>query len=158
MILLIKKMKYLILILSLFTLSIQQEIILQSQPLDVIKCLLKSEVLLNDFKRIFELIKEKDYLKLIVELIEMYPSAYEEIMNCLQSDINLQSLFKDCNLGKSDRCCWENNNDCCEIHSIFKKCNKVKTYCCKVKVTDPITGKTTIKYEKSKFSGGGRKF
>ena len=82
-------MKYLILIISLFTLSIQQEIILQSQPLDVIKCLLQSEVLLNDFKRIFELIKEKDYLKLIVELIEMYPSAYEEIMNYIQSDINL---------------------------------------------------------------------
>ena len=52
----IKKMKYLILIISLFTLSIQQEITLQSQPLDVIKCLLQSEVLLNDFKRIVELI------------------------------------------------------------------------------------------------------
>ena len=143
-------MKYLILIISLFTLSIQQEIILQSQPLDVIKCLLQSEVLLNDFKRIFELIKEKDYLKLIVELIEMYPSAYEEIMNCLQSDTNLQSLFKECNLGKRDMCCWVNNNDCCEIHSIFTKCNKVKTNCCKVSVRDPITGKTTIKYEKSK--------
>ena len=75
-----------------------------------------------------------------------------------KNDINLQSLFKDCNLGKRDRCCWENNNDCCEIHSIFKKCNKVKTYCCKVKVTDPITRKTTIKYEKSNFSGGGGKF
>ena len=49
-------MKYLILIISLFTLSIQQEITLQSQPLDVIKCLLQSEVLLNDFKRIVELI------------------------------------------------------------------------------------------------------
>ena len=158
LILLLKKMKYLILIVSLFTLSIQQEITLQSQPLDVIKCLLQSEVLLNDFKRIVELIKEKDYLKLIVELIEMYPSAYEEIMNCLQTDINLQSLFKECNLGKRDRCCWENKNDCCEIHSIFKKCNKVKTTCCKVKVTDPITRKTTIKYEKSNFSGGGGKF
>ena len=158
MILLIKKMKYLILIISLFTLSIQQEIILQSQPLDVIKCLLQSEVLLNDFKRIVELIKEKDYLKLIVELIEMYPSAYEEIMNCLQSDTNLQSLFKECNLGKRDMCCWVNNNDCCEIHSIFTKCNKVKTNCCKVKVTDPITGKTTIKYEKRKHGGSGGKF
>ena len=84
-----KKMKCIILLLSLFTLSFQQEIILQSQPLDVVKCLLQSEVLLNDFKRIVELIKEKDYLKLIVELIEMYPSAYEEIMNCLQTDTNL---------------------------------------------------------------------
>ena len=50
-------MKYIILIISLFTLSIQQEITLQSQPLDVIKCLLQSEVLLNDFKRIVELRK-----------------------------------------------------------------------------------------------------
>ena len=64
----------------MFSLSIQHEITLQSQPLDVIKCLLQSEVLLNDFKR-------------IVELIEMYPSAYEEIMNCIQTDINLQSLY-----------------------------------------------------------------
>ena len=83
-------MKYIILLLSLFTLSFQQEIILQSQPLDVVKCLLQSEVLLNDLKRIVELIKEKDYLKLVFELIEMYPSAYEEIMKCLQTDINLE--------------------------------------------------------------------
>ena len=45
-----------------------------------------------------------------------------------------------------------------EIHSIFTKCNKVKTNCCKVKVTDPITGKTTIKYEKRKHGGSGGKF
>lgn len=90
-----KKMKCIILLLSLFTLSFQQEIILQSQPLDVVKCLLQSEVLLNDFKRIVELIKEKDYLKLVVELIEMYPSAYEEIMKCLQTDINLEKSLKE---------------------------------------------------------------
>ncbi len=90
-----KKMKCIILLLSLFTLSFQQEIILQSQPLDVVKCLLQSEVLLNDLKRIVELIKEKDYLKLVVELIEMYPSAYEEIMKCLQTDINLEKSLDD---------------------------------------------------------------
>ena len=90
-----KKMKCIILLLSLFTLSFQQEIILQSQPLDVVKCLLQSEVLLNDLKRIVELIKEKDYLKLVVELIEMYPSAYEEIMKCLQTDINLEKSLEE---------------------------------------------------------------
>ena len=90
-----KKMKCIILLLSLFTLSFQQEIILQSQPLDVVKCLLQSEVLLNDLKRIVELIKEKDYLKLVFELIEMYPSAYEEIMKCLQTDINLEKSLNE---------------------------------------------------------------
>ena len=88
-------MKCIILLLSLFTLSFQQEIILQSQPLDVVKCLLQSEVLLNDLKRIVELIKEKDYLKLVVELIEMYHSAYEEIMKCLQTDINLEKSLNE---------------------------------------------------------------
>ncbi len=55
-------MKILIVIILLLSLTYQQEIIFQSQPLDVIKCLFQLEVLLNDFKILVELIKEKDYL------------------------------------------------------------------------------------------------
>ena len=66
-------MKSFINLISLLTLirSIQ-EINLQSKPLDIIKCLLPSETLIKYLNKLIEIIKEGEYLKLILKIIEIY--------------------------------------------------------------------------------------
>ena len=55
-------MKSFIILLTLLTLTTStQEINLQSKPLDIIKCLLQSEILINDLNKIIEIIKRRLY-------------------------------------------------------------------------------------------------
>ena len=80
-------MKSLIILFALFSLISSEEINLQSKkPIEIVTCLLQSEVLMKDLNKLIELIKEGDYMKLVLELIEMYPAAYQEIMKCVNQD------------------------------------------------------------------------
>ena len=139
-------MKPFIILITLLTLTISiQEINLQSKPQDIIKCLLQSEILINDLNKLIEIIKEEDYLKLILKIIEIYPNAYNEIKKCLNQNVNL-GLSNGCQLGSKNRCCWENANRCCRPPTRFEKCVNQRTICCKMKVYDYINKRTTIQY------------
>ena len=147
-------MKSFIILLTLLTLTTStQEINLQSKPLDIIKCLLQSEILINDLNKIIEIIKEGDYIKLILKIIEIYPSAYNEIKKCLNQSINLEGLFDfGCKLGDKTHCCWENSNGCCRPPKRFELCTQVITLCCKRKVYDEKTKKTVIQYYQGNYN------
>ena len=110
---------------------------------------------MKDLSRIIELVKEGDYLKLVVELIEMYPAAYEEVKKCLPEEINLESssLQRSCKLGDNDSCCWLNRNGCCQPPKIGQMCTQALTTCCKRKVVDD-KGKVTIEYYRGKGNIG----
>ena len=69
-------MKSFIILITLLTITTStQEINLQSKQLDIIKCLLQSEILRNNLNKLIEILKEGDYLKLILKKIEIYPST-----------------------------------------------------------------------------------
>ena len=139
-------MKLFIILITLLTLTTSiQEINLQSKPQDIIKCLLQSETLINDLNKLIEIIKEGDYLKLILKIIEIYPNAYNEIKKCLNKNVNL-GISSGCQLGSKNRCCWENATRCCRPPTRFEKCVNHRTICCKMKVYDYINKRTYIEY------------
>ena len=51
-----------------------------------------------------------------------------------------------CHLGDKDECCWINSDGCCAPPKRGEGCNQAITRCCKRKVYDEKTGKTTIEY------------
>ena len=51
-----------------------------------------------------------------------------------------------CHLGDKDECCWMNNNGCCKPPKRGQMCTQAFRRCCKRKVYDEKTGKTTIEY------------
>ena len=101
---------------------------------------------MKDFNKIIELIKEKDYMKLLLELIEMYPNAYEEIKKCLSKEINLEARTYDCKLGNRDHCCWTNSNSCCGPRKPGQMCATVITTCCKRVVSNHERKTSKIEY------------
>ena len=122
-------------------LTLSEEI--NTKPLDTVKCLLDSEIILKDINKIIELIKEGDYSKLILELIEMYPEGYNEIFKCMNKEVNLKFGYG-CELGDKDKCCWVNHNGCCKPPKRGQMCTQALRTCCKTKVYDETTGKYTI--------------
>ena len=84
---------YIIFITLLTIITSTREKNLKSKALSIIKCLLQSETSINDLNKIIEIIKEGDFLKLILKIIEIYPSIYNEIKKCLNQKINLEKLF-----------------------------------------------------------------
>ena len=148
-------MKTLILIIALLAFTSEHELALESTPLDVVKCLLQSETLMKDFSRVIELVKEGDYFKLLLELIEMYPAAYEEVKKCLPQEINLESskLARNCQLDDKDSCCWVNRNGCCKPPTKGQMCTQALTTCCKRKVVD-VNGKVHIEYYRGRGNPG----
>ena len=140
-------MKSLIILFALFSLISSEEINLQSKkPIEIVTCLLQSEVLMKDLNKLIELIKEGDYMKLVLELIEMYPAAYQEIMKCVNQEINLNTEYG-CKLGDKDKCCWMNNNGCCKPPKRGQMCTQAFRRCCKRKVYNEETGQYTIEYD-----------
>ena len=147
-------MKSFIILITLLTITTSnQEINLQSKQLDIIKCLLQSEILRNNLNKLIEILKERDYLKLILKIIEIYPSTYNEVKKCLNQNINLERLFDHgCRLGNKNHCCWKNENGCCRPPKRFERCNQVITLCCKRKVFNPKTRKTTVEYYEGNYN------
>ncbi len=81
---------YIIFITLLTIITSTREKNLKSKPLSIIKCLLQSETLINDLNKIIVIIiKEEDFLKLILKIIEIYPTIYNEVKKCLNQNINL---------------------------------------------------------------------
>ena len=147
-------MKSFVILISLLILTIStQEINYQSKFLDTVKCSLQSEALINDFNKLIEIIKEEDYIKLILKIIEIYPSVYNEVQKCLNQNINLEAIYDyGCKLGNKDHCCWKNGNGCCRPPKRFELCSQVMTICCKRKVYDRKTKKTTIEYYEGNYN------
>ncbi len=103
--------------------------------------------------KIIEIIKEGDFLKLILKIIEIYPSTYNEVKKCLNQNINLERLFDHgCRLGNKNHCCWKNENGCCRPPKRFERCNQVITLCCKRKVFEQKTRKTTVEYYEGNYN------
>lgn len=53
-------------------------------PIEVVTCLFQSEKFIEDVNKIIALVKEGDLQKLILSLLEMYPSIYEEFQKCFE--------------------------------------------------------------------------
>ena len=128
-----------------FTFISSKEIV--NENLDVIKCLLESKVLLDDVKRVIELVKEGNYQKLIIEVISMLPEAYSEFNKCLnKEEVNLllprKTQCEDIGEGRQ-RCCWMNSNTCCDYRP-GQVCGMAITKCCKVILKPTIDNKSEI--------------
>ena len=51
---------------------------------------------------------------------------------------------------KEGRCCWQNNNGCCEPPKPDQMCTMALTYCCKTKKYNEETNTYTYTYEHGK--------
>ncbi len=139
---------YIIFITLLTIITSTREKNLKSKALSIIKCLLQSETSINDLNKIIEIIKEGDFLKLILKIIEIYPSIYNEIKKCLNQKINLEKLFDHgWRLGNKNNCCWKNENECYLPPKRFEFCNQAITFCYKKIVFIQKTKKTTKYYQ-----------
>ena len=111
-------MKAIILIFTLFSLITSHKLKYKTPVSNVVKCLLKSDVLVDDVAKVIELIEKKEFVNLISELISMYPKAYEEVKRCLnvpshkrKKEQNAIQVFKGrkCYMKKNDivaKCCF----------------------------------------------------
>ena len=134
-------MKVLTLIFALFSLIATHRIQYKSPVSNVVKCLLKSEVLVDDVTKIIELIEKKEFFNLISELITMYPKAYEEVKRCFnvqnhkrKKEQNAIQVFKGrkCYMKKNDvvaKCCFVDKKMCSGIFGNIPCCvNKIVRY------------------------------
>ena len=129
-----------LLFLSLIALSSSQEVVLQTTPLDFVKCVLSSETLVEDLKKVIELVKEGDCMKLILGLIEMFPKAYEEVNKCLNSEVILKDKSKKLNCKMENRtfytCTWRSIDSCCNTGKSCKKLTTPRICSRRIRYTD----------------------
>ena len=134
-------MKAIILIFTLFSLITSHKLKYKTPVSNVVKCLLKSDVLVDDVAKVIELIEKKEYVNLISELISMYPKAYEEVKRCLnvpshkrKKEHNAIQVFKGrkCYMKKHDivaKCCFVDKRMCSGIFGNIPCCvNKIVRY------------------------------
>ena len=134
-------MKAIILIFTLFSLITSHKLKYKTPVSNVVKCLLKSEVLVDDVAKVIELIEKKEFVNLISELISMYPKAYEEVKRCLnvpshkrKKEQNAIQVFKGrkCYMKKNDivaKCCFVDKRMCSGIFGNIPCCiNKIVRY------------------------------
>ena len=81
-------------------------------PIEVVTCLFQSEKFIEDVNKIIALVKEGDLQKLILSLLEMYPSIYEEFQKCFE--YSFQKKFS-----SKEKC-----KEACKNHVIL-----IKTFC-----------------------------
>ncbi len=134
-------MKAIILIFTLFSLITSHKLKYKTPVSNVVKCLLKSDVLVDDVAKVIELIEKKEFVNLISELISMYPKAYEEVKRCLnvpshkrKKEHNAIQVFKGrkCYMKKHDivaKCCFVDKRMCSGIFGNIPCCiNKIVRY------------------------------
>ena len=87
-------MKYLLLLL----IALASCHTVKKDPLPVVKCLLESDKLANDIVAVIDAVKkfveDKDLNALLSVCLTAVPDAYNEVMKCVNQDVNLQK-FKD---------------------------------------------------------------
>ena len=134
-------MKAIILIFTLLSLITSHKLKYKTPVSNVVKCLLKSDVLVDDVAKVIELIEKKEFVNLISELISMYPKAYEEVKRCLnvpshkrKKEHNAIQVFKGrkCYMKKHDivaKCCFVDKRMCSGIFGNIPCCiNKIVRY------------------------------
>ena len=134
-------MKAIILIFTLFSLITSHKLKYKTPVSNVVKCLLKSDVLVDDVAKVIELIEKKEFVNLISELISMYPKAYEEVKRCLnvpshkrKKEHNAIQVFKGrkCYMKKHyivAKCCFVDKRMCSGIFGNIPCCiNKIVRY------------------------------
>ena len=65
-----------------------------SSPIEVVKCLIKSEQLQKDVSKVVSAILSKDYMKILQTVIEVFPTVYSEVTKCLNQEIQLFSTMR----------------------------------------------------------------
>lgn len=113
-----------LLFLTLIAFSSSHEVALKVTPIDFVKCVFASETLLKDINRVIELVKEGDYMKLVLELIEMFPKAYEEVNKCLNPEVVLYAGQKlKCIMDNRTfyTCTWYSKDSCCNLGGVSCK-------------------------------------
>ena len=115
-----------LLFLTLIAFSSSHEVALKVTPIDFVKCVFFFLTLLKDINRVIELVKEGDYMKLVLELIEMFPKAYEEVNKCLNPEVVLYASQKlKCNMENRTfyTCTWYSKDSCCNLYKLFSQHN-----------------------------------
>ncbi len=72
-----------LLIVALIALVSCNEVELQAQPMDVIKCALSSDVLFQAIGKIIDAIKSQDMGTIAMTILSIYPGVVDEIKKCL---------------------------------------------------------------------------
>ena len=57
-----------------------------AEPIEIVKCFLKSDVIFKALAELIEIIKEKDMTKIVSFIIQYYGPFYEEIKKCLNPE------------------------------------------------------------------------
>ena len=88
----------LFLTISLLSLSygMNSEIELSKSPIEIIQCLYTSPIIVKDVIEIINLIKQREYMKIISFIIEKYPEIKNEVVKCIneQSELFLENQYK----------------------------------------------------------------
>ena len=89
-----------------------------TSPIEVVKCLFKSEQLKKDVSKVISAIATKDYLKVLRTVIEVFPTVYSEVNKCLNQEIQLFSNMRVFENKKPSEC----------VSNCFKSCHHLKKY------------------------------
>ena len=89
-----------------------------SSPIEVVKCLIKSEQLQKDVSKVVSAILSKDYMKILQTVIEVFPTVYSEVTKCLNQEIQLFSTMRTLENKKPSEC----------VSNCFKGCHHLKKY------------------------------
>ena len=89
-----------------------------SSPIEVVKCLIKSEQLQKDVSKVVSAILSKDYMKILQTVIEVFPTVYSEVTKCLNQEIQLFSTMRTLENKKPSEC----------VSKCFRGCQHLKKY------------------------------
>ena len=112
------------------------EIELSKSPIEIIQCLYTSPIIVKDVIEIINLIKQREYMKIISFIIEKYPEIKNEVVKCIneQSELFLENQYKN---DEEPRLFSQIStyNDCynCLWSKGYRNQLVIKGYCCKVR-------------------------
>ena len=84
---------------------------LYQSPIDIIKCLSSSPIIVKDVLELIELVKKQEYIKIISYLIEKYPEIQQEVLKCLENTKELKTAAE--NENESNHSCWVVDKNSC---------------------------------------------
>ena len=89
-----------------------------TSPIEVVKCLIKSEQLQKDLSKVISAIATKDYIKILQAVIEVFPTVYSEVTKCLNQEFQLFSTMRNLENKKPSEC----------VSKCFRGCQHLKKY------------------------------